>query len=260
MYLAILLVTILYLYTIRHSGKDLLEYGIVSAGFVLFPVTSMLIVVLFQGFYGYDETMWLLPMLVVPAYAVAEIKDVIPADSRKRFLMPIICIIIFLCGWMSFDKDGQTYLCEIDDATEYDTEFNEVYDIIIEDAGPAGAENSRKIVMAAPREIMERARIYDGRIGLAYGRDLWEVDLDYAFYEPITEEARDIAEKMEEPLPGYPSGLIKNLLKVGATYLVFDKENLSYGEDMQYPAEFSSRKYKYSRFSETRHYVIYHLG
>lgn len=227
MYLAILLVTILYLYTIRHSGKDLLEYGIVSAGFVLFPVTSMLIVVLFQGFYGYDETMWLLPMLVVPAYAVAEIKDVIPADSRKRFLMPIICIIIFLCGWMSFDKDGQTYLCGIDDATEYDAEFNEVYDIIIEDAGPAGAEGSRKIVMAAPREIMERARIYDGRIGLAYGRDLWEVDLDYAFYEPITEEARDIAEKMEEPLPGYPSGLIKNLLKVGATYLVFDKENLS---------------------------------
>ena len=148
MYLAILLVTILYLYTIRHSGKDLLEYGIVSAGFVLFPVTRLLIVVLFQGFYGYDETMWLLPMLVVPAYAVAEIKDVIPADSRKRFLMPIICIIIFLCGWMSFDKDGQTYLCGIDDATEYDAEFNEVYDIIIEDAGPAGAEGSRKIVMA----------------------------------------------------------------------------------------------------------------
>ena len=251
MYLAILLISILYLYTIRHSGKDLLEYGIVSAGLVFFPVTSMALVALFQNFYGKNEIMWLLPMFIIPPYAVAELKEVIPDDGKKKYLIPMVCIIVFLCGWMSFDKAAELYFCQIDDAASYDEEYKEVYDLVLKNAG------SGQIVMAAPRELMEHARMYDGRIGLAYGRDIWEVNLDYAFYEANIEEAYDLSKKLSEPMPSYTTSFVKDLVALGTTYVVINKDNLSYGEDMQYPKSFVSGRDRYVRMDETRHYVIY---
>lgn len=254
MYLAILLIAILYLYTIRHSGKDLLEYGVVSALVVLFPLTNMLILLVFQNFYGYEESMWLLPMLIVPSYAVTELYDTVPEGPRKKFLIPVVCIIVFLCGWMSFDKAGADYFSKINDAADYDKEYIEVYDLILDDS------DSNPIIMVGPREIMEHARLYSGRIGLAYGRDIWEVNLDYAFYEPNTEHAYDLSKKVEEEIGRFTDTFVTDLIELNVNYVVLNKDNLSYGDDMQYPAKFKKGNKAYFRMEETRHYVIYKYG
>jgi len=233
----------------------MLSFGIISSVIVLFPLTNALILLLFQHFYCYEETLWLLPLYAIPAYGVTEMYSSITTPRKKALLVPIMCIVFFLCGWMAFDNNSAELQTNISDAVNIDEEYIQVYDFILD--YEKTQLSGKRIVMAAPRKLMECARLYSGDIGLAYGRDIWETNLDYAFYEPNEEAAYDLAQKMEEEIDKYTYTFVKDLHELNVNYLVLNKDNLVYDEDMQYPSEFKNKDAKYHRVYETRHFVIY---
>lgn len=247
MYIALFLITILYLYIVRKAGKPIVTYSIIAAFLVLLPVTNYCLGLLYQNFYTGEELYWLLPVFVLPAYTITELYQMNMQAWKKKVMLPIVAIVAILCGWMSFDKATVPAQSETVILQELDKEWIEVYEKIL----------PHNPVMVAPKELMIHAREYSGEIRLPYGRDLWEVNLDYAFYDPYEEYLYDIALRVEENIPDKPLTLIDMLAKTQANVLVINKDNLSYSEDMQYPEKLKGSRTYFERFDETRHYVIY---
>lgn len=244
MYLALFLVAILYLYVTKEEKSLFFKYGVLSAILVLFPVTGWVVNRYFQGFYNSQSRQWIIPVLGMIAYAVMEIYGKQWEKWKKRLLLPSVCLVIVLCGFLS-----HSYLPEKE--MEREQEIEDIYELVLENS------DERQILLVAPKEIMESARGYDGRLLTAYGRDIWEQDLDYAFYGNYEEWAYGLSEHMNEPFEENEALVLAELSRSGATHVIFDKENLTFGEDMQYPFSFKSDDMKLEQLEETRHYVIY---
>ena len=114
-----------------------------------------------------------------------------------------------------------------------------------------------QLLFVAPRELLQYARAYDARFLCVYGRDLWEEELNYAFYDGYDPWMYGLAEYMEGPVEEHREALFACLVQSGADFVVFDKENMTFGEDMQYPAELDCGGLILRRMDETRHFVIY---
>ena len=254
MYLALFLVAMLSLMATKGEKQPFFKYGVLSALVVLFPVTRWILNRYFQGFYPADAWQWLLPVLGVISFTVMELWEKKGEKNwgkwQKRLFLPSICLIFLLCGGLSKAYTWQ----ESSENTENAEEIQEIYEHILQQSG------ERQILLAAPKEIMEGARAYDAGLLTVYGRDLWETELDYAFYDKYEDWEYSLAEHMEEPVEMQEDTLLKELSMSGATHVVFDKENLTFGEDMQYPATLRSGSMTLKRLEETRHYVIYVRG
>lgn len=244
MYLALFLVAMLYWGVYKEKKDSLFFYGVVGAILVLLPVTQLILELYFQGFYSADAYTWLLPVLGVIAFVVMEIYDKQWKKAQKRALLPLVCLLFVLCGILS-----QEYVAEAN--ADIKKRTKEVYELVLEQAG------EREIVLVAPRELMETARAYDARFVTAYGRDVWEQELDYAFYDGYDSWVYELADCMEKPLEENREQLLKALQQSGANFVVFDKENLTYGESMQYPDTLNYNGMSLRRLDETRYFVIY---
>lgn len=244
MYLALFLVAILYLYAAKEVKSILFKYGVLSAILVLFPLSGWLVDKYFQGFYGSASWQWMVPVFGVIAYAVVDFYGKQRERWKKYWVIPGVCLVILLSGFLT-----HSYLPEKEKGHEQ--EISEIYDLLL----ASGEE--RQISIVAPKEIMESARAYDGRLLTVYGRDIWENDLDYAFYGNYKEWAYGLSEHMNEPLEDNEALVLEELSQSGATHVIFDKENLLFGEDMQYPSMIQGGEMRLKRMEETRHYVIY---
>ena len=244
MYLALFLAAMFYLYMVREEKQPFFKYGVLSAVLVLFPLTRWILNKCFQGFYEAEAWQWLLPVMGVIAFAVIEIWGKQWEKWKRWAIIPVACLVFLLCGVWS-----QDYLKK--DINKNINEMKEVYDLIL------NQNTGSEILLVGPQEIMENARAYDGRIITVYGRDVWETDLDYAFYDHYDEWVYGLARHMEKPIIKIGGGLLAELSRSGATHVVFDKENLTFGDDMQYPATLESGGMLLKRMEETRHYVIY---
>lgn len=244
MYLALFLVAIIYLYVVREEKNLLFKYGILSGILVLFPLTNVLLKRYFQGFYSAGEIQWLIPVLGLVAYAVVEIYGRREKALGRKLLLLTICLVVVLSGCLS-----HAYLPGKEKVDQGEVE--EVLGLVLENGA------GRQVSLVAPKEIMVKVRAYDGRILTAYGRDIWETDLDYAFYGNYEEWAYGLIEHMEEPFEDNEELLMAELSQSGATHVIFDKENLTFGEDMHYPQVINYDGMSLSRKGETRHFVIY---
>lgn len=261
MYLALFLAALLYLYVIHKEKLPFFGYAVCMAVLVMIPPLNILLQKSFQNFYPAEAMRWLLPVFGVNACAVLELRAGLWENRKKRWLLPAACVLFLLCGLLSGQYETLHY-----DTTE--DEAGEVYELVLEQAqekqekGQQLSEKTKQtggvqVSFVAPRELMEGARAYDARILTVYGRDLWETDLDYAFYGNYEEWAYNLAQWMEEPVDGRTGEVFNALRDSGAKYVVFDKENLIYGEDMQYPKEWRAGRTILQRLGETRHYVVY---
>lgn len=244
MYLALFLVAILYLYIVREEKTKLYRFGVLAAVLILFPVTGWLLDKYFQGFYDKSTLQWLLPIFGIIAFVSVDIYKRQTTKWKKCMVIPAICLVLFMSGFVAY-----TYLPQ--ETNENSSEIEEVYEMILEE------ESERQITLVAPKEIMENARAYDGRILTAYGRDIWENDLDYAFYGNYEEWAYRLAEYMNEAFDENEELLLEQLAQSGATHVVFDKANLIFDENMHYPSTIKSSTVKFKYMEETHHYVIY---
>lgn len=248
MYLALFLVAILYLYIAGEEKTKLYKFSSVAAVLILFPLTGWILDKYFQNFYKDLSLQWLLPIFALIAFAAVDIYNRQTVKWKKYLVIPAMCLVLLLSGFVSNSYAGDDHevkgngnLAEIED----------IYRWILGNAG------ERQIVLVAPRELMENARAYDGRLLTAYGRDIWEADLDYAFYGNYEEWAYGLSEHMNKSIEDNEKEVLAELARSGATHVVFDKENLTFDQDMHYPAEMKSGAMTLKRMEETRHYVIY---
>lgn len=247
MYLALFLTAMLFLYVEKEEKQPFFKYGVLSALVVLFPVTRWVLNQYFQGFYAKEAWLWMLPIFGILAFSVMKLWERQWGKWQKCLLLPAFCLLFLLCGGLSkaYQPTGMP---------ENKEEIEQVYEQIL-----AGGDE-RQVLLAAPREIMEGARAYDAGILTVYGRDIWETGLDYAFYDNYEEWAYRLAQHMEEPMETQKAELLEELTVSGATHVVFNKENLTFGEDMQYPETLRSNSISLKRMDETKHYVIYVCG
>lgn len=247
MYLALFMVAMLFLYVEKEEKQPFFKYGVCSALLVLFPLTGWVLNKYFQGFYQPEAWQWLLPVFGVVAYAVMKLAEKPWGKWQKRTLLPAVCLVIVMSGCLA-----KAYRMEQN--RENVQEIREVYETVLSQSG------EREVLLAAPKEVLEGARAYDARLLTVYGRDIWEQELDYAFYDRYEDWAYALAEHMEEPMDGQKAKLLRELALSGATHVVFDKENMIFDGNMQYPAVLYSGNMTLQRLEETRHYVIYIRG
>ena len=244
MYPALFLVAILYLYIVKEEKTRFFRYSVIGTVLVLFPLGVWALDKYFQGFYSGEALQWILPVSIVVALAVTDIYEKQTLSWKKYVTILFVCVVIFLSGAFAYG-----YCSDEEELNR--TEIEEVYDLIL------AMEEDREINLVAPRELMENARAYDGRILTAYGRDIWELDLDYAFYGNYDEWAYRLSEYMDEPVEVNEDLIYEQLMQAGATHVVFDKENLTFDEDMHYPLMIKHGTMELKRVEETHHYVIY---
>lgn len=245
MYLALFLVAILYV-SLQKEGRQqpFWRYGVVMAVIVCFPPTRFLVLRYFQDFYAAEALSWFLPVFGVIAFVVMELYGKQWEKWKKRAMLPLVCLLLLLCGHFSGDVQSLQ-------AAAQDGEREEVYELIL------GQAEGQELLLAAPRELMESARTYNGRLLTVYGRDIWEPELDYAFYGNYEEWAYMLAQYMDEPVEEHREALLHSLVQSGAVWVVFDKENLTFDDKMQYPSTMECEGTLFRRMDETRHYVIY---
>lgn len=244
MYLALFLVSLLYLYIVREEKTRFWKYAILGSALILCPLTGWIIDRYFQMFYDSTSIQWILPVFGIIAVVVVDIYSAQTVVWKKYAAISTICLLFLLSGSVAYNhsyaKDNENV-----------SEINEVFDLILD------MESEREITLVAPRKIMEIARAYDGRILTAYGKDIWENDLDYAFYGNYEEWAYALSQYMDKPVEANKDILFEQLVKSGATHVVFSKENLIFNEDMNYPNTIKHESMKLKRIEETHHYVIY---
>lgn len=245
MYLALFLIAILYV-SLQKEGRQqpFWRYGIVMSVIVCFPLTRFLLLRYFQDFYETEALYWFLPVFGVTAFVVMELYGKQWEKWKKRLMLPLICLCFMLCGHFAGSEQSRQAVSQSD-------EREEVYELILERAG------EREILLVAPRVLMESARTYDGRILTVYGRDIWEPELNYAFYDGYEDWAYALAQYMDEPVEKHKEEILDRLVQSAATWVVFDKENLTYDDKMQYPTVLECGDTLFRRMDETRHYVIY---
>ena len=247
MYIALFLTSLLFLFTVGHSKKCIQYYSTVVAILVLIPVLAMLPEMYFQHFYIREQIYWLLPISGVIAYATVLLTDKVQDLNTKKMMMPIICIIMLLCGGITGYTKYQ------DTVVEEKAEYTEVFDIL-------SGEMDSEILLVAPEEIISRARLYDTDILTVYGRDMWETNLDAYFYDQYSPQVYSLYEHMKQPLGSYPATFLMEIEKLGVTHVVFNKENLTFDEDLHYPHRINAGQGIYlSKLGETYHYVIYQV-
>lgn len=245
MYLALFLLAVLYIFIVDDGKKPpFYRYAVLTACLVGIPVTQKLFLMYFQGFYDTVSLEWLLPVFGATAFAVIQVYGKLWDKWKKRCFFPIVCAVILLSGFLSGSYG------RIPEAGK-EEEREMVYNLILEKA------RGEEIFFVAPRELMQYARAYDGRFLGVYGRDLWETELNYAFYDGYDSWMYGLAEYMEEPVEEHRQELFACLVQSGADFVVFDKENMTFGQDMQYPAELDCGGLILRRMDETRHFVIY---
>ncbi len=244
MYLALFLVAILYLYLNNDDRNVYFKFAVLGSVLVLFPLTGIIIDKYFQGFYGGEEIQWLLPVVGIIAFALADGCNR-QADKRKKYAIILCgCLLIFMSGFVARGYQSEEEVITAD-------EISEVCELLLEDEG------SMQVTLVAPREIMEKARAYDGRLLTAYGRDIWEWELDYAFYGNYEDWAYGLSEHMNEPFKENKDVLPGELALSGATHVVFDKDNLISEDGEAFPKNLQADAVKYGFVATTDNYVIY---
>lgn len=247
MYLALFLVALLFLYGIRATKQPFYQYGVFMAIIALFPLTQIVLRAYFQNFYGNNHFVWLLPIMPVVAFTTILVYEKLWDKWKKRSMMPIVCILIALCGCML--ADGSEAKATSNHSQE---EIEEIYELILLDAEEDGG------LIIGPQEIIYHARTYSAKLRTVYGRDLWEQELTPYFYDEYAPYMYQLHQYFEGSLQENESKFLAAIHESGAEYIVFDKESLTFDKTMHYPADIQyEQEMTLEHFDETGHYVIY---
>lgn len=166
MYFALFYVALLYIYIVDKKKREFLVYPSLLFLLVSFtPVTAYIIGKYIIGDYVYWRIFWLLPMVIVIAYAGIHLISI--QDNRKNISIVSISVvtIIMLSGNFIFTKDNfqvpENYFKIPDEAIHISQMIKSDKEENTEDLEPR---------VAAPYELACTIRQYDASISLLYGR------------------------------------------------------------------------------------------
>lgn len=239
----------------KEGQKLLFQYSAVMVVLLLFPVTAFAFMKYQTAFYDYVSLYMLLPQTLVMAYGFTLYeKDLAAYRIGKKgkqighgFAILSFAVLLFLCGSLSFftpsaGEEGKIFPDEVEEVLRFvDTSVSEK-------------------TLFAPDEISEYARVYNGKIKLCFGRNLWEPALQAYTY--------DTYDAGEQEMHDWLQGELKDLKDVevsenyfslcsskGLDYLVFETKRLK-EEGFLKALE---KQTEYEKIGETKNYVIYRL-
>lgn len=185
-YAALLLLVLLFLWFRKEEEKEklLLVYTTLVTVLCIFPVSAAVLMAYQTRFYDYEWIWNYVPLTLMIAYGGTLFLTKCWEVYQKKLwkcvgIALLVPVLICLCGSMGQRGfDGMS-------AQQERAESQKVLGLVLEETG------RQDICLWAPKEIMEAARAYDGKICLVYGRNMWDAALGAYSYEAYgeTEEA-----------------------------------------------------------------------
>lgn len=185
---ALLLAALLYLWFTGKAKEQrgLLLYATAAAVGCIFPVTAAGLMLYQTNFYDYEWIWSAVPLTAVTAYGFAVFLDRQwnrPEGSDWRKALPVTALVtlaMLLCGNLGRNAEERA---------EKNAERKEaaaLTGMLLENYPEAD------ICLLAPQRILEYARETDGRIRLAYGRNMWELSLNAYAYDVYDEKTSEL--------------------------------------------------------------------
>jgi hypothetical protein len=158
----------------------------------ILPLTVALLMSYQTRFYDYQWIWNLVPSTIVSALAGSllwsELTEYYGRQKGKVWkctgIAIVLVAVICLCGRIGLRS------WDIDKSTTSLDETKEILALISE------GEQQGAIMLWAPREIMENARMADGTVQLVYGRNMWDASLNTYSYDTYSESVIKLYEWM----------------------------------------------------------------
>ncbi|WP_251207515.1 hypothetical protein [Acetatifactor aquisgranensis] len=188
---ALLLAVLLFWWFAEKEKKQraLLLYTTVAAACCIVPVTAAFLMLYQTKFYDYEWIWSMVPVTAVTAYGLTLFlaghwKE---AQGNWRRGLPVTLLLLMamlFCGDLGGDMEARA---------ETNAEKDEAYEVV----GMLSERWSREdICLLAPQRILEYAREADGRLRLAYGRNMWDPWLNAYAYDTYDGKAEDLCQWM----------------------------------------------------------------
>lgn len=175
----------------REANRTFLLYASVTALCCVLPFTAAFLMLYQTRFYDYEWIWSLVPLTAVTAYGLAELLAEFWKNSGdglwKRGLKAVLLLtgVILLCGNLSGTPgDGAQDAAERKRARVLLERLEEM-------AGDI------RICLWAPENVLEYARELNGRIRLAYGRNMWDQALNAYTYDVYDQPTVDLYKWMD---------------------------------------------------------------
>lgn len=174
-------------HTLCEKENRLLVYSAGMTFVLLCPITAVLVLVYQSAFYDYEWAWNMVPLATVIAYGGVIMYDKVAnrALRKKIFWWLGVVVLLFFCG-----NQGQIKTVATQEAkTRADAQ--EIAEILAEPMGDG------RVILWAPKDIMQEVRRVSGEILLVYGKDMWDLKSGAFDYEAYSREFMQAYDWME---------------------------------------------------------------
>ena len=188
---ALLLTVLLFWWFAEKEKKQrvLLFYTTVAAVCCMLPATAAFLMLYQTKFYDYEWIWSMVPVTAVTAYGLTLFLAGHWKESQGnwRRSLPVTLLLlmaILLCGNLGGDMEARA---------DTNAKKEEAYAVVgmLSETWP-----QEDICLLAPQRILEYAREADGRLRLAYGRNMWDPWLNAYAYDTYDERTTDLCQWM----------------------------------------------------------------
>lgn len=176
--------------------QRLLMAGVLLGVLVIFPLTAVMLLEIYTPFYDWNDLQQMFPITLLISYGIVGLYDYLRKQNvpgvrlgqSAQNMISGICIILLLMVSTNFHGfDGRQEADERGIPVESAEVFGALWQVVGEEP----------IVLAAPPEMLQYARLYESAWRPVYGRDLWSsksasyinsgYDMEYQYYTLLTD-------------------------------------------------------------------------
>ncbi|WP_099467042.1 hypothetical protein [Konateibacter massiliensis] len=213
----------------KNENKQMAYYAIALIAVVVFP-PIVLVLTHFAGEDVYWRIFWLVPSVIIIAFAATRLIEQAGKRSKQRILFVGVLLVIVLGGKSVYNAETFN---KAENLYKIPQEAIEICEMVAPDGG------ATKIIV--PESIVSYIRQYNANINLLYGRNMGK-DVQKGYRYKVLLQLNSA-----EPDVKY---IAKKAKKKECEYIVF--ENFSSGTE-------TIADYGYELFGSTQNYVIYKL-
>ncbi len=167
--------------------KGFFGYTAVMAVCCVFPLSAAALMMYQTKFYDYVWIWSLVPLTAVTAWGFVEFlthKKIGESRMQRAGIGILAVTVLFLCG--NLGKESVDFQAEKRDMQGAEQVISTV----------SRAGQGKELCLLAPQNIMEYARVLDGKLRLPYGRNMWEHSLNGYSYDEYPAETVNLYQWM----------------------------------------------------------------
>jgi len=189
----------------HEKKQEIILFSLIMLLFLWNPIAIMGIIKIFPGLQNGFLMILLLPVIPVIALGTTELLCMVPKGRKRHILAVSLFLLVLLSGGIS-TVETTTTSKNLYGAKE---EYLEALDYIPKDT---------VVFLIAEDQIMASARRYNPAIEVAYGRDLWENDINIQPYDEQCYILRDCLLDQENRI----DELLEIAVEMNCDYLILD--------------------------------------